>query len=241
MINLIKIVKYSLLSLVLLGMSPFILYFLVMSVWRVEYTFEKFFKNQAIDRAASVIEPLYVDGTFYDITTVMIGVSNSEVEYSREGDTFSIDSITYHMDSGVFHHFGSAWLYSYNREEHDIELINDICTIINGYDLDYKFIEGYGYRGFYYGDGYVYGRYDEAFLNGQYIEISLRPIEGKNTVLRFDLELDPDSIEYQLVSDLKAMEHAQDGTVSSVYNVLGLITPQKEEEQIKEPQILVIS
>lgn len=241
MVNLTKIAKYVLFSLVLLVMSPFLLYFTVMAVWRIEYTVEDFIRNQKISRATSVIQPIYVDGQAYDIATIMIGISHSDVEYSREGDAFSIDHITYHMDSDVFDHYCSAWFHSYNHEDDDVEMIDDICSILNSYDLNYEFIEGYGYRGYFYGDGYVYGRYDASYLNGQYLELSLRPIEGKNIVLRFDLELPPDSLDYQIISDLKAMEHASDQSrVSSIHNILALVTPVEKEEEKKEPQILVI-
>lgn len=245
MISLSKLLKGFLGSFVILCLSPFILYGIVMSAWKVEYTIEKFFRNQAISRATSVIEPFYVDGQSYDITTVMLGIANSQVEYSNDGSNFTIDRLNYHMDSSVFHHYCSTSLQSYNREEHDIDLINDICTVLNGYNLDYNFIEGYGYRGFFYGDGYVYGRYDTSYLNGQYLEISLRPLEGKNIVLRFDLQLDPASLDYQIISDLKSMEHAShQDRVNSIHNILEQVTPLVEEDapqEEKQPQILVIS
>lgn len=245
MINLSKLLKSLIFSAIIFCLAPYLLYFLIMGVWRIQYMAEDFFQTQAINRATSVIEPFYVDGQFYDITTIIFGVANSEIEYSREGDAFSIDRINYDIDSGVFHRYASGSLNSYEREGYDIDLINDICTVLNGYNLDYEFLEGYGYRGFFYGDGYVYGSYSASYLHGQYIEITLKPTEGKNIVLRFDLELDPDSLDYQIISDLKAMEHASEqDRVNSLHNILALITPldkSAEPEEEREPQILVIS
>lgn len=219
-----KIIITSLVVVVGIFCSPFIIYSTFMFVWGIEYEIEDYFQEKAIKKATKSIQPLEVHDEVYDIKIVMFGIANSEFEYHYDGSKFVIDEVHYDMSSDIFSHLCSEYLYSYLGTDYDMQMIDAICGVINSYNLEYEFVEGYGYRGYYYGDCYVYGRYDEAYLNGQYLELSLRPTEGYSTVLRFDLELEPDSIEQQIISDLKKIDHkTEEQRLSSVENLLGLV------------------
>ncbi|MFI3253164.1 MAG: hypothetical protein R3Y63_02320 [Eubacteriales bacterium] len=211
-------------------MSPFILYGIVQVIWNIYCTIEDFMEDTAIAWAASSIEQFQVDNQHYDIATIVFGISNSEIEYRYDGTQFVIENLAYKMGSGVFDHKCTQFLRSHDKDSNDKQLINDICHVLNQYDLDYQYIDPYDYRGFLYGDTYVFGQYSESYLNGQYLEISLRPIQGPNTILRFDLELSSDSLEYDIINDLKAIDNVKnESLVTSVHNLLGLINTVEHE------------
>lgn len=215
---------------VLILLSPLIFFVILGVVGRVEYTIQKTIEDRAVEKASLSIEQFEVEDKKYDIMAIVVRISNTEIEYEQKDSRLEISNFQYKMGSSIFNNFSTHGMYSYNKEENDIQFINDICKVLNQYDLDYNYVDGYSYRGFYYEEGYLFGRYDESFLNGQFIEISLRPIEGQNIILRFDLELSPDSVEYQIVQDLRAIENARDEySVSSFYNLLGLINREQQE------------
>lgn len=231
MSNTLKIAIAFLLSVLLFLMSPFILYKLVDDVWSVYCMVDQYIEDKTVEKASKSIEQLAVNNDVFDIKTVVFGISNSEIEYEIKDSRLLITNLEYKMGSGVFNNFCTHWLHSYNTDGNDVQLINDICKVLNKYDLDFSYVDGYSYRGFYYKEGYVYGRYDESYLNGQYLEISLRPIEGPNIIIRFDLDLNLDSVEYQIANDLRGIENASDEyIVGSFYNLLGLINSDKQEQ-----------
>lgn len=202
-----------------------------MGIWGIQSAVEDYIENRAIEKAKASIVPFRVDNKEYDITTVVFGISNSEFTYEYDGSQFVIQGLDYKMGASAFDHKCTRFLYSSNKDGNDVQLINDICNLLNQYDLDYKYIDGYGYRGFLYGNCYIFGEYDASYLNGQYLEISLRPTEGPNTILRFDLELSPNSLEYEIISDLKRIDHIkEENRVASIENLLGLIKPMDTQK-----------
>lgn len=210
---------------VLVLLSPIIFFGTMGVIGRIEYSIQKSKEDKATEAAKSLIEPFKIDGEEYDIGIIIFGISNSNIEYSNTGEGFVIDSVEYEMGSSAFNNKSTYWLYSYNEDGNDVQLINDICRVLNNYDLDYEYVDTYIYRGSGYGDSYVFGGYDTAYLNGQYLEITLRPVDWQSIVLRFDLELLADSLEHQIIMDLRGIENVDESEIPwSIANLLDLIT-----------------
>lgn len=219
------------LVIILILLSPFILFGIFGIVGKIQHTIENTIEEKATENAISLIEPFKVDNNQYDISTIIFGISNTKIEYEFDGTKFVIESMKYNMDSSAFNDKCTYWLHSYNIKDNDVQLINDVCKVLNKYDLEYEYVEGYIYRGSMYGEGYVYGSYDESYLHGQYLEITLRPIEGEYTVLRFDLELSPDSVEYGIINDLRDIDNISQSEIPwSIGSLLQAINMTENEK-----------
>lgn len=224
MSDIMKIGVALLLAFILLLLSPIIFFGILGVIGRVEYTIQKTTEDRATEKAKSSIEQFKVNDNKYDISTVIFGISNSEIEFEYDGEKFIVEGFEYNMGTSAFNDKCTYWLHSYNKDGNDIQLINDICKVLNKYDLEYEFVDTYIYRGSGYGDGYIFGEYDTGYLNGQYLEITLRPIEGEYTVLRFDLDLVSGSVESDIIKDLRGIETINEAELPwSIGTLLGLI------------------
>lgn len=122
---------------VLVVLSPLIFFEVLGFIGWVEYTIQTNSEDRATEQAKSSIEQFKVDDKQYDIGTVIFGISNSEIEFEYDGEKFFLESFEYNMGSSAFNHKCTYWLHSHNHDGNDIELINDICKVLNKYDLVY--------------------------------------------------------------------------------------------------------